>query len=97
MATYLMLGQWTDQGIRNVKETTRRAEAFKAMATKGGAVVKDLYWTLGQYDLASIIEAPDDMTVNTLLVSLGALGNLRTQTLRAFSSDEMDQILAKMV
>jgi uncharacterized protein with GYD domain len=96
MATYLVLGQFTDQGIRNVKETTRRADAFKAMAEKAGAVVKDVYWTLGQYDVASIVEAPDDATVNALLVSVGAQGNIRTQTLRAFSSDEMGQILARM-
>jgi uncharacterized protein with GYD domain len=97
MATYLVLGQFTDQGIRNVKETTRRADAFKAMAEKAGAVVKDVYWTLGQYDVASIVDAPDDATVNAFLVSVGALGNIRTQTLRAFSSDEMGQILARMV
>ncbi len=97
MATYLVLCQWTDQGVRNVKDTTRRAEAFKEMGKKSGAVVKDLYWTLGQYDLASIVEAPDDGTLNTLLVSVGALGNIRTQTLRAFSSGEMEQILAKML
>lgn len=96
MATYLVLGQFTDQGIRTVKETTRRADAFKAMAEKAGAVVKDVYWTLGQYDVAFIVEAPDDATVNALLVSVGALGNIRTQTLRAFSSDEMGQILARM-
>jgi uncharacterized protein with GYD domain len=96
MATYLVLGQFTDQGIRNVKETTRRADAFKAMAEKAGAAIKDVYWTLGQYDVATIVEAPDDATVNALLVSVGALGNIRTQTLRAFSSDEMRQILARM-
>jgi uncharacterized protein with GYD domain len=97
MATYLVLGQFTDQGIRNVKKTTKRAEDFKTMAAKAGATVKEVYWTLGHYDVASIVEAPDDATVNTLLVSVGALGNVRTQTLRAFSSVEMEQILDKMV
>lgn len=97
MATYIVLGQFTDQGIRNVKETTRRAEALKTMATKVGATVKEVYWTLGQYDVATIVEAPDDASVNTLLLSVGALGNVRTQTLRAFSTDEMGQILARML
>jgi uncharacterized protein with GYD domain len=97
MATYLMLAQFTDLGIRNVKDTTKRAEAFKTMAVKVGATVRVLYWTLGQYDLASIVDAPDDAAMNTLLISVGALGNIRTQTLRAFSADEMDQILAKVV
>jgi uncharacterized protein with GYD domain len=97
MATYIVLGHFTDQGIRDVKKTTRRAEAFKAMAEKAGVTVKEVYWTLGQYDLASIVDAPDDASVNTLLLSVGALGNIRTQTLRAFSADEMGQILAKLV
>jgi uncharacterized protein with GYD domain len=97
MAIYIVLGQFTDQGIRNIKDTTKRAEAFKTMAQKTGAVVKDIYWTLGQYDIAAIIEAPDDATANVLLVSLGAQGNVRTQTLRAFSADEIGQALAKLV
>lgn len=97
MATYIVLGQFTDQGIRNVKETTRRAEALKTMAKKVGATVKEVYWTLGQYDVATIVEAPDDASVNALLLSVGALGNIRTHTLRAFSADEMGQILARML
>jgi uncharacterized protein with GYD domain len=97
MATYIVLGQFTDQGIRDVKKTTKRAEDFKKMAEKAGTTVKDVYWTLGQYDLASVVDAPDDASMNALLLSVGALGNIRTQTLRAFSADEMQQILAKML
>jgi uncharacterized protein with GYD domain len=96
VATYIVLGQFTDQGIRNVKETTKRAEAFKAMAKKAGATVKEVYWTLGQYDIANIIEAPDDATVTALLLSVGALGNVRTQCLRAYTPGEMGPILGKM-
>ena len=96
MATYIVLGQFTDQGVRNVKETTKRAEAFKAMAKKAGATVKDLYWTLGQYDLVTVMEAPDDVSATALLLSVGALGNIRTQALRAFSADEMGRVLGKM-
>jgi len=96
MATFIMLGNFTDQGVRNVKETTKRAEAFKAMAQKAGVTVKELYYTLGQYDLVSIVEASDEQTATAVLLSVGALGNVRSQTLRAFPSAEMDKILAKM-
>ena len=96
MPTYIVLGQFTDQGIRNVKDTTRRVETVKAMAAKVGVTIKDVYWTLGQYDIATIVDAPDDASVNALLLSVGALGNVRTQTLRAFSADEMGHILGRM-
>jgi len=96
MATYIVLGQFTDQGVRNVKETTRRAEALKGMAKKVGATVKEVYWTLGQYDVATIVEAPDDASATAFLLSVAGLGNVRTQSLRAFTADEMGQILGKM-
>ena len=96
MPTYIVLGQFTDQGIRNIKETTKRAQALKDMAKKFGATVTAVYWTLGQYDIATIVDAPDDASVNALLLSVGTLGNVRTQTLRAFSADEMGQILGRM-
>ena len=96
MPTYIVLGQFTDQGIRNVKDTPKRAQALKDMAQKFGATVNAVYWTLGQYDIATIVEAPDDTSVNALLLSIGALGNVKTQTLRAFSADEMGQILGTM-
>jgi uncharacterized protein with GYD domain len=96
MATYIVLLNFTDQGIRNVKDTTKRAEAFREMAKKLGVTVKDIYWTLGQYDVIASLEAPDAATVTALNLSVGALGNVRTQTLPAFSADEMGGILAKM-
>jgi uncharacterized protein with GYD domain len=97
MATYIVLGKFTDQGIRSVKDTTKRAEAFRAMASKVGATVKDVYWTLGQFDVVTVVDAADDATLTTLLLSAGALGNLHTQSLRAFSADEMGRIVGKMV
>ena len=97
MATYVLLVSFTDQGIRNVKDTTKRAEAFRELAKKVGATVKDLYWTLGQYDVVTILEAPDAASVTALGLSVGALGNVRTQTLPAFSAAEMGTILSKMV
>jgi uncharacterized protein with GYD domain len=96
MATFIMLGSYTDQGIRNVKDTTKRADAFKEMAKKSGVTVRDVYWTLGQYDVVAIYDAPDDETASAVGYRLGALGNVRTHTLRAFSSTEMTTILSKM-
>ncbi len=96
MATFISLLGWTDQGIRNVKRTTARAKAFKALAQRVGVTVKDIYWTVGPYDVVLVMEAPDESTITSLLLSLGALGNVRTQTLRSFSAEEMTRILAKM-
>jgi len=96
MPTYLVLGNFTDQGIRNVKDTTKRADALQKMGKKLGVTVKEVYWTLGQYDIATIVEAPDEATVTAFGLSAGALGNVRTQTLRIFSAQEMTQILGRM-
>jgi uncharacterized protein with GYD domain len=96
MATYIVLGNFTDQGIRNVKDTVKRAETLRQMAKKCGATVKDVYWTLGAFDTLSIIEAPDEAAITALGLSVGTSGNLRTQTLRAFSADEIAQVLTRM-
>ena len=96
MATYVLLLNFTDQGIRNVKDTAKRAEAFKRIADKAGVKVKEVYWTLGQYDGVLIFEAPEEATATALGLSLGTLGNVRTQTLRAFSVEEIGRILAKI-
>lgn len=96
MATFISLLGFTDQGIRKVKQTTKRADAFRAMARKSGVTVKHIYWTVGAYDVVIVMEAPDDETATAALLSLGALGNVRTQTLRAFSAEEMNRIIKKM-
>jgi uncharacterized protein with GYD domain len=96
MATYILLANFTDQGVRNAQDSPKRADAFKEMAKKCKANVKDLYWTLGQYDAVTIVEAPDDMTATALALSLGKLGNVRTQTLPAFSAADMKTIIGKM-
>ena len=96
MATYIVLGQFTEQGIRNVKDTTKRAQALNDLAKKFGATVTATYWTIGKYDVVAMIDAPDDVALTGLLLSLGAAGNVRTQTLRAFSADQVGQILGKM-
>lgn len=96
MATFIGLVSFTDQGVRNVKDTTKRAETVKQMAAKAGVKLKDIYWTLGQYDLVSIWEAPDAETLLPLLFALGAQGNVRTQTLRAFNAEEVGKVISRM-
>lgn len=96
MATYIALANFTDQGIRNVKETTKRADAVRESAKKFGVDVKEFFWTMGNYDLVVIFEAPDDASMTAVELSIGAAGNVRTQTLRAFSKEGMNAILAKL-
>jgi len=96
MVRYVTLLNFTDQGIRNIKQTVDRAKAFKAAADKMGGTVKELYWTQGAYDLIATIEVPDEPTGVSLLLALGSLGNVRTQSLRAFTANEMTPILARV-
>ncbi len=96
MVRYIILLSFTDQGIRNVKQTVKRAKAFKTTADKFRAKLKDLYWTQGAYDLVGTLEVPSEETAMSLLLALGSLGNVRSQTLRAFSADEMERVIAKM-
>jgi uncharacterized protein with GYD domain len=97
MVTYVVLGKFTDQGIRNAKDSPKRAEAFKELAKTFGATVKDIFWTQGRYDIVTIVEASDESSAMSLNLSLGALGNVRTESLRAFSAADMTTIVGKMV
>ena len=96
MAYYVLLSSFTDQGIKSIKDTQKRADAFKAMASKSGIKVHSLLWTLGQYDVVAIAEADDDIAETALGLSIASLGNIRTQTLRAFDTADMAKILSKM-
>jgi len=96
MPTYVTLANFTHQGITNVKDTTKRAEAFKDIAKQLGCTVKEIYWTQGQYDVVTIVDAPDDASATALAMSAGKLGNIRTQTLRAFTAAELAPILDKV-
>ena len=97
MATYVVLGNFTDQGIRSVKDTTKRADALKELARSLlGVTIKEIYWTLGQYNTVIIVDASDEMALTALGLAFGKAGNHRTQTLRAFSQAEMDVILSKV-
>ena len=97
MATYVVLGNFTDQGIRAAKDSPKRAEAFKKMAETFGISVKELFWTQGRYDVVTVLEASDEFSVMTLSLSLGALGNVRTESLRAFSAADMTKVVGKML
>lgn len=96
MATYIVLANFTDQGIKDVKETIERAADFKDMASKAGASVKDIYWTLGSRDVVAICEAPDDKAVTAFALNAAQRCSVRSETLRAFSADEMKNILDKL-
>jgi len=96
MPTYLVIGNFTDQGVRNVKDTLKRLETVRGVAKKLGITVKDAYWTLGQYDIALVAEAPDEAAMTAFGLSVGAQGNVRTQTLRAFTAEEMGKLLGRM-
>ena len=97
MATYIVLASFTEQGVKNAKETVKRADAFKEMAKKCGATVRDVFWTLGKYDIVAIVDAKDDESITALGLSVGGRGNVRTQTMRAFSAAEMEKVLGKTV
>ncbi|WP_423196404.1 MULTISPECIES: GYD domain-containing protein [unclassified Cupriavidus] len=96
MTRYIVLARFTDQGIRSVKDTTRRAAAVRDMASQFGVKVTDMYWTLGKYDIVLTLEAPDDAAITTFGLCVGAQGNVHTQMLRAFSATEMDAFIARM-
>jgi len=94
---YVILMNFTEQGVRTVKDTTKRAKAFREMAeSQFKTKVKDLYWTLGAYDVMAIVDAPDEKSVIALALALAVKGNVKTQTLRAINEKEMKEILAKI-
>jgi len=96
MATFISTIKFTQQGIKGIDESTKRAAALKAAAKKLGVKVTNIFWTLGEYDGLLILEAPDDKTAMTVLLHLAALGNVHTTTVRAFTAAEMDKIVAKV-
>jgi uncharacterized protein with GYD domain len=96
MPSYIALVSFTDQGARTVKDTVKRADAVKDMAGRFGVTMKSINWTLGQYDLVTYCDATDEASITAFGLALASQGNVRTQTLRAFSRDEMAAIVAKL-
>ena len=95
MAIYVSLIRFTEQGARNIADTQKRAAAFRDAAKKAGVTVRDVFWTMGAYDGLLVLDAPDEQTVTAVMVDLGRLGNVRTQTMRAFDESEVGQVLGK--
>ncbi|MGA7329296.1 MAG: GYD domain-containing protein [Rhodomicrobium sp.] len=93
MVTCIALISFTEQGIRNVKDTVQWAEALKETAAKLGVTVKAIYWTLGQYDVIATLEGAGDAPITAVTLAMNATGNIRSQTLRAYSAGEMQLIL----
>ena len=96
MARYVSLIQFTEQGIRNIKDTIKRGDAAMAEAEKMGMKIIEEFWTMGAYDVVVLFDAPDDETVSAFILKIGALGNVKGQTMRAFHRQEMEGILAKI-
>ena len=96
MATYVCLIQFTDQGIRNIKDTVKRGDAAVAEAEKMGMKIVEEYWTMGAYDAVVVVDAPNDETISAFMLKIGSLGNVKSHTLRAFRREEMEGILAKI-
>ncbi len=95
MPTYIALLDWTDQGVRNFKDSVDRYEAASDQLESLGVDFKQVFWTLGAHDLVSVIEAPDDETLAAGLLAVAGQGNIRTTTLRAFDRDEMRSVIEK--
>ena len=94
MAKYIILANWTDQGIKNVKESPGRVDVVRALAKKLGCEMQDFNMTIGAYDMVVTIEAPDDEAMAKLALTIGRAGNVRTTTLKAFSEDSFRKIIA---
>ncbi len=97
MPVYVTLLNWTDQGIRNVREAVQRADSGVQVAEqKYGVRLRDVYWTVGPYDYVALWEAPDEQSMSAFMLELGSLGNVRSTTLRAYDRDEMGGILERL-
>jgi uncharacterized protein with GYD domain len=96
MPRYVVLVNWTDQGIENVKQTIGRTDSGGEIAEKHGLKLEQAYWTVGAYDMVTVFEAPDDEALSAHLLEIGSLGNIRTTTLRAYDEEEMSGILRRL-
>ncbi|HET9899117.1 MAG TPA: GYD domain-containing protein [Streptosporangiaceae bacterium] len=95
MTTYVTLCNWTEDGLQNYKESVHRSEEFTKLVENGGGQVREILWTIGEYDSLAITDFPDDETAVATLLQVGAKGQIRTRTLRAFDSEAMSAILRK--
>ena len=96
MATYIILINYTQRGIENIKESPARLEAVKQVMQSMGAKLKELYLVMGEYDAVAVCEGPDDETAAKAVLTIGSTGAVRTKTLRAFTEDEYRKIIAAL-
>jgi len=96
MAAFVTLVNFTQKGIANFRASPDRAAQFKAMAEKLQVTVKDVYWTIGSVDVVMVLEAPNDEAIAAAMLGLGSIGNVKTQTLRAFGPSEVREIISKV-
>ncbi|MBT9594387.1 MAG: GYD domain-containing protein [Vitreoscilla sp.] len=96
MITYIGLMSFTEKGVQSVKETTKRAAAAKEIGQRFGVNMKDIYWTMGQHDIVCVLEAQDETSLAAFDLAIAMQGNIRSQSLRAFSAADMEKILAKL-
>ena len=94
MPLFVVLGKWTDQGIRNIKDVSERAKKAHSMVEKAGGKIQ-LYYTLGEYDFAGVVEVPSDEDVMKILLCLGSMGNIRTKTMKAWTEAEFTKALSE--
>jgi uncharacterized protein with GYD domain len=95
MTTFVSLINWTEQGIKNFRDTTQRAQEFTKLVEGSGGTMRELLWTVGEYDVVCIADFPDDETAVAALLQVGSAGSVRTNTLRAFNADEMAGIIRR--
>lgn len=93
MVTYIILGKWTEQGLKNSKDSIERADQAAALTQEMGGTLKDIYWTLGKHDVVVIADFPDEEAAAAWGLKLGARGNVRTLSMRAFGRTEMQRII----
>lgn len=96
MATFVTLGRYTQQGIQGIKEAPTRLNSFKTGVQRAGGAFRGFYLTMGQYDIVAIIEAPDDETAARIALATASLGNVTTETLRAFNEEEFRMLVASL-
>ena len=97
MSVYVTLLNWTDQGIRNIREAVQRVDSGAQVAEqKYGVRLREVYWTVGPYDYVVLWEAPDEQSMSAFMLELGSLGNIRSTTLRAYDREEMSGILERI-
>ena len=96
MPTYVVLVNWTEQGVRNARQTVERTDHGGEIAEKHGLEQKHAYWTVGGYDMVTVFEAPDDEAMSAHLLEIASFGNVRTTTLRAYDEGEMSGILQRL-